>query len=172
MVIQRFGCVWWGRMKSTAELEEEMLANIPKFKARPLPKKVFLPTHRPSLSCLWYQLGCHFLFLNFVWTAADLGNSCPAHIHKVHTTNARVSGNSKVQAKCCISFCPTNQQGIYLNSRPVHEKFSDHLIFQWFPAGVPLTYYGAGSTACRYCRDHFLQIPACLGAYLLSCECF
>lgn len=28
------------RMKSTAELEEEMMAKIPKFKARPLNKKV------------------------------------------------------------------------------------------------------------------------------------
>lgn len=27
-------------MKSTAEIEEEMIANLPKFKARPLPKKV------------------------------------------------------------------------------------------------------------------------------------
>lgn len=30
------------RIKSTAELEEEMMAKIPKFKARPLNKKVFL----------------------------------------------------------------------------------------------------------------------------------
>ncbi|CAK9255531.1 unnamed protein product [Sphagnum jensenii] len=40
------------RMKSTAELEEEMLANIPKFKARPLPKKILeapaLPTFTRS----------------------------------------------------------------------------------------------------------------------------
>lgn len=30
------------RVKSSAELEEEMLAKIPKFKALPLPKKVIL----------------------------------------------------------------------------------------------------------------------------------
>jgi hypothetical protein len=31
------------RVKSAAEIEEEMLAKIPKFKARPLPKKVLTP---------------------------------------------------------------------------------------------------------------------------------
>ena len=30
------------RVKSSAEIEEEMMANLPKFKARPLPKKVGL----------------------------------------------------------------------------------------------------------------------------------
>lgn len=30
------------RIKSSAELEEEIMANIPKFKARPLNKKVYL----------------------------------------------------------------------------------------------------------------------------------
>jgi hypothetical protein len=78
----------------------------------------------------------------------------------------------KFRQNAAFLFLQLIQQGIYLNSRPLHEKFSDHLIFQWFPAGVPLTYYGAGSTAYRNCRDRFLQIPACLGAYLLSCECF
>jgi len=33
----------FNRVKSAAELEEEMLAKIPKFKARPLPKKVNVP---------------------------------------------------------------------------------------------------------------------------------
>lgn len=31
------------RVKSAQEIEEEMLAKIPKFKARPLPKKVLTP---------------------------------------------------------------------------------------------------------------------------------
>ena len=34
-------CVRAVRIKNSAELEEEMLAKIPKFKARPVNKKVF-----------------------------------------------------------------------------------------------------------------------------------
>ncbi|GMJ05527.1 targeting protein for XKLP2 [Hibiscus trionum] len=37
------------RVKSTAELEEEMMAKIPKFKARPLNKKIFVAPTLPSL---------------------------------------------------------------------------------------------------------------------------
>ncbi|XP_024545603.1 protein TPX2 [Selaginella moellendorffii] len=38
------------RVKSTAELEEEMLAKIPKFKARPMNKKIFEAPHVPAIS--------------------------------------------------------------------------------------------------------------------------
>lgn len=39
------------RVKSAAELEEEMLAKMPKFKARPLPKKV---TGYPTVIRVFY----------------------------------------------------------------------------------------------------------------------
>ncbi|KAG6541554.1 hypothetical protein Mapa_017076 [Marchantia paleacea] len=44
------------RVKSTAELEEEMLAKIPKFKARPAPKKILEPHAPPTIQKTTPQL--------------------------------------------------------------------------------------------------------------------
>ena len=41
------------RVKSSAELEEEMMAKIPKFKARPLNKKVFTLTSVAIIESLY-----------------------------------------------------------------------------------------------------------------------
>ena len=41
------------RVKSSAELEEEMMAKIPKFKARPLNKKVLICKHMDLFHGIW-----------------------------------------------------------------------------------------------------------------------
>lgn len=53
--------LWWDRVKGAVELEEEMLAKLPKFKARPLPKKV------PALVPLSFaQISIRGLFQKFL----------------------------------------------------------------------------------------------------------
>ena len=77
------------RVKSSAELEEEMLAKIPKFKARPVNKKVMSFAFTVVLYTYLIKINPKQFILLF---DADFGSSSFACATKKHTTSTRVSG--------------------------------------------------------------------------------
>ncbi|CAM6058273.1 unnamed protein product [Sphagnum tenellum] len=65
------------RVKSANEIEEEMLAKMPKFKARPLPKKVqILNTSLFQFRCTWNYIVHAKIYLKFLWQILE-GPSLP-----------------------------------------------------------------------------------------------
>ncbi len=76
-------------MKSANEIEEEMLAKMPKFKARPLPKKVqILNTSLFWLRCTWNYL-VHAKISPEV-SVADIGGTFTSYAHKIDPADSRV----------------------------------------------------------------------------------
>ena len=83
------------RVKSSAELEEEMMAKIPKFKARPLNKKVLFHSSflLPDFCSICSRFMCVFFFsflLPNCCSILDFANCNFASRSKKYTTATRI----------------------------------------------------------------------------------
>lgn len=127
------------RVKSTAEIEEEMMAKIPKFKARPLNKKVKCLMFRYSQLSPFdivnmLLVAVSFFLITFsLFHLTDSRSSNFTFNTKKYTTATRISGKLK------------------LRNENVEERETPLMVGLIFlvAAGIPFGNNGKGQSECR-----------------------
>ncbi|XP_073386695.1 protein TPX2 isoform X1 [Physcomitrium patens] len=103
------------KMKSTAEIEEEMIANLPKFKARPLPKKIL---EAPTLPFAQKSTPQVPEFQEFHLHTMERAQQNPKHAFLMLTSSQDAQTDSAVARKERRNSAPGGSTGSLADVRP------------------------------------------------------